>query len=325
MLICSSFSRENGYPLLICSSLSTAQIIFHQPGFPWNKGNLTRWLLQNSIRFSSLTSWTNCRLFKSFHEAGSRGCIRVAEVVSSTFFGVFFQGALDREKNTSPKNQRIAPENGWLGYDRFLLGWLIFRCNSLVSGRVSIEFWDSLIKRRWQKYTLKLRQGWFTPPHSSRIHTQKWWALEHVSPAYILWRDYFGYLFVKLRRVQYLLYSHGICLERVIRSWLPPKLTNPPTSPDLMVCYSISTTKWAGSAWKSKTSKISRGGKGSMFSPNTSTWSPGLWIIQINWLHYIYWKAKQLAHFHSHNFRWIPPKLPYVFQLSCIFPRPQHF
>ena len=26
LLICSSFSRENGHPLLICSSLSTAQI-----------------------------------------------------------------------------------------------------------------------------------------------------------------------------------------------------------------------------------------------------------------------------------------------------------
>ena len=28
LLICSSFSRENGYPLLVCSSLSTAQMIF---------------------------------------------------------------------------------------------------------------------------------------------------------------------------------------------------------------------------------------------------------------------------------------------------------
>ena len=33
LLICSSFSRENGHPLLICSSLSTAQL----PVFPfWN-------------------------------------------------------------------------------------------------------------------------------------------------------------------------------------------------------------------------------------------------------------------------------------------------
>ena len=28
LLICSSFNRENGHPLLICSSLSTAQILF---------------------------------------------------------------------------------------------------------------------------------------------------------------------------------------------------------------------------------------------------------------------------------------------------------
>ena len=31
----------------------------------------------------------------------------------------------------------IAPENGWLEYDRFLLGWPIFRCELLVSGSVS--------------------------------------------------------------------------------------------------------------------------------------------------------------------------------------------
>ena len=30
--LCSSFSRENGYPLLICSSLSTAQIDILIPG-----------------------------------------------------------------------------------------------------------------------------------------------------------------------------------------------------------------------------------------------------------------------------------------------------
>ena len=30
----------------------------------------------------------------------------------------------------------IAPENGWLEYDRFLLGWSIFRDELLVSGRV---------------------------------------------------------------------------------------------------------------------------------------------------------------------------------------------
>ena len=30
----------------------------------------------------------------------------------------------------------FAPENGWLKYDRFLLGWPIFRGELLVSGRV---------------------------------------------------------------------------------------------------------------------------------------------------------------------------------------------
>ena len=47
LLICSSFSRENGHPLLICSSLSTAQVKildqkkFNQRGLSWNdeRGN----------------------------------------------------------------------------------------------------------------------------------------------------------------------------------------------------------------------------------------------------------------------------------------------
>ena len=29
-----------------------------------------------------------------------------------------------------------APENGWLEYDHFLLGWPVSRCELLVSGRV---------------------------------------------------------------------------------------------------------------------------------------------------------------------------------------------
>ena len=34
LLICSSFSRENGYPLLICSSLSTAQVRYVRYSWP---------------------------------------------------------------------------------------------------------------------------------------------------------------------------------------------------------------------------------------------------------------------------------------------------
>ena len=33
-------------------------------------------------------------------------------------------------------NSKFAPKNGWLEYDRFLLGWPIFRGKLLVSGRV---------------------------------------------------------------------------------------------------------------------------------------------------------------------------------------------
>ena len=41
-------------------------------------------------------------------------------------------------KTTLPETN-IAPENGWLEYDRFLLGWPIFRCELLVSGSVSLD------------------------------------------------------------------------------------------------------------------------------------------------------------------------------------------
>ena len=33
-------------------------------------------------------------------------------------------------------NSKFAPENGWLEYDRFLLGWPTFRGELLVLGRV---------------------------------------------------------------------------------------------------------------------------------------------------------------------------------------------
>ena len=33
-------------------------------------------------------------------------------------------------------NSEFTPENGWLEYDCFLLGWPIFRCELLVLGRV---------------------------------------------------------------------------------------------------------------------------------------------------------------------------------------------
>ena len=44
LLICSSFSRENGYPLLICSSLSTAQKTITNPKMDTDSlPTMTRW------------------------------------------------------------------------------------------------------------------------------------------------------------------------------------------------------------------------------------------------------------------------------------------
>ena len=47
----------------------------------------------------------------------------------------------------SETNSKFAPENGWLEYDRFLLGNPIFRCEPLVSGSVVSRFpWDFTLK-----------------------------------------------------------------------------------------------------------------------------------------------------------------------------------
>ena len=48
---------------------------------------------------------------------------------------------------------KIAPENGWLEYDRFLLEWHPFRCELLVSGRVDLwSFKIARISTRWASY-----------------------------------------------------------------------------------------------------------------------------------------------------------------------------
>ena len=55
-------------------------------------------------------------------------------------------GVMDRLKSWpfSPSHSgpetNIAPENGWLEYDRSLLEWLIFRGELLVSGRVKHSY-----------------------------------------------------------------------------------------------------------------------------------------------------------------------------------------
>ena len=52
------------------------------------------------------------------------------------------------KKYTFPETNNIAPENGWLEYDRFLLGLgLIFRGELLVSGRVPQSISGQAISR----------------------------------------------------------------------------------------------------------------------------------------------------------------------------------
>ena len=54
-------------------------------------------------------------------------------------------------------NSKFAPENGWLEYDCFLLGWPIFRGELLVLGRVGYLFFPSfLLGNNLQLASLKL-------------------------------------------------------------------------------------------------------------------------------------------------------------------------
>ena len=48
----------------------------------------------------------------------------------------FWQGFECQPLEITLPETNIAPENGWLEYDRFLLGWPIFRGELLVSGRL---------------------------------------------------------------------------------------------------------------------------------------------------------------------------------------------
>ena len=48
-------------------------------------------------------------------------------------------------------NSKFAPENGWLEDDCFLLGMPIFRCELLVSGRITFETFGDYIFSRENK------------------------------------------------------------------------------------------------------------------------------------------------------------------------------
>ena len=78
----------------------------------------------------------------------------------------------------------IASENGWLEYDRFLLGWPIFRDKLLVSGRVSVQkkmtkqIDEKIVKRETPNHLLSkkscfvpryIREGLVPNTSSSRI------------------------------------------------------------------------------------------------------------------------------------------------------------
>ncbi len=73
-----------------------------------------------------------------------------------------------------PPWNNIAPENGWLEYDRFLLGWPIFRGELLVSGSVThiahtynpvfkFHLWDTRTRPRNHHLPSGRRPGIWSP------------------------------------------------------------------------------------------------------------------------------------------------------------------
>ena len=96
LLVCSSFSRENGHPLLICSSLSTAQgrntIIF-------------------VVVFAPEISGTFITANPGFQESARLQGIHT-----------FLRQEKKTEIGSTPPKFNMAPENGWLEDDPFLLG-----------------------------------------------------------------------------------------------------------------------------------------------------------------------------------------------------------
>ena len=69
---------------------------------------------------------------------------------------------------TLPKTN-IAPENGWLEYDRFLLGWPTFRGELLVSGSVSKIFLEGLLTVRCHRVYYSQWCGNFGDVYTGRI------------------------------------------------------------------------------------------------------------------------------------------------------------
>ena len=65
------------------------------------------------------------------------------------------------EATRNLKLTAFAPENGWLKYDCFLLGWPIFRGDLLVSGRVTCLPCDNHAINVGQKMPSPLGNGPF--------------------------------------------------------------------------------------------------------------------------------------------------------------------
>ena len=70
----------------------------------------------------------------------------------------------------------IAPENGWLEDDPFLLGWPIFRCELSVSGRVSQLSVSCFLKTNLQLFQSIFLLGYLLQQESCRT------GLSNISP-----------------------------------------------------------------------------------------------------------------------------------------------
>ena len=76
------------------------------------------------------------------------GALISLECTENTF-GIFFEFSIFFFVSVYPPYSKFAPKNGWLEYDCFVFGWLVFRGELLVLGRVDPKVFSFPSVQKW--------------------------------------------------------------------------------------------------------------------------------------------------------------------------------
>ena len=100
-----------------------------------------------------------------------------------------------RRGDTLPKTN-IAPKNGWLEYDRFLLGWPIFRGELLVSGRVIVHSLSIKVTCYIQVIYVVLLSYNLTGAPLLNSCNSSWWSLLEGTQSYTCLKAHMLYVYL---------------------------------------------------------------------------------------------------------------------------------